>query len=197
MKLSERLSSAMGIKGDSFAYVLDLILKYAFTKKLKKGEYLFEFGKVEEEIAYVEKGLLRKFTLDGEKEYVNWFSMEGDFILVPKSFLRGELNNEAVQALEDCVIFTMKKSTLLKLMELNNKIGQMVVKEILAYLCVLQNICTFLRTKDALERYCYLEEFNPNLLRRLSQKQLATFLGIDTTYLSKIKKEATILERGK
>ncbi len=197
MKLSERLLNSLGLKGDSFTFLLDIILKYAFTKKLKKGDYLFQFGIVEEEIAYVEKGLLRKFTMEGEKEYVNWFSMEGDFILIPKSFLKGEINNEAVQALEDCVIYTMKKSTLLKLIELNNSIGLMVVKEILAYLCILQNICVFLRTKDALDRYLYLEEFNPVLLKRLSQKQLATFLGIDTTYLSKIKKEATVLERGR
>jgi hypothetical protein len=80
-------------------------------------------------------------------------------------------------------------------MEMNNSIGQMVVKEIMAYLCVLQNICIFLRTKDALERYIYLNEFNPALSKRLSQKQLATFLGIDTTYLSKIKKEAMLLDR--
>lgn len=197
MKLSERIAKSIGIKGDSLTILIDLLLKFAFTKKLKKGDYLFEIGKVEEELAYVEKGLLRKFTKEGEKEYVNWFSMEGDFILIPKSFLKGEVNTEAVQAIEDCTLYTMKKSTLLKLMEINNTIGQIVVKEIMAYLCVLQNICTFLRTKDALDRYRYLEEFNPILLRRLSQKQLATFLGIDTTYLSKIKKEATILERGK
>ncbi len=197
MKLSERLALSIGIKGDSLKMLIDLLLKFAFTRKLKKGEVLFEFGKVEEELVYVEKGLLRKFTKDGDKEYVNWFSMEGDFILIPKSFLKGEANTEAVQAIEDCVIYTMKKSTLLKLMEINNHIGQVVVKEIMAYLCVLQNICTFLRTKDALNKYRYLEEFNPQLLRRLSQKQLATFLGIDTTYLSKIKKEATILERGR
>ncbi|MEY4383539.1 MAG: hypothetical protein RI995_1081 [Bacteroidota bacterium] len=197
MKLSERLSKSMGLKGESFTIIIDLILKFAFRKKLKKGAYLFEFGKVEEELAYVEQGLLRKFTQDGEKEHVNWFSMEGDFILIPKSFLRGEENTEAVQALEDCVLYTMKKSTLVKLMELNNHIGQLVVKEIMEYICDLQKICVFLRTKDALERYLYLEEFNPILFRRLSQKQLATFLGIDTTYLSKIKKEATILERGR
>ncbi len=197
MKLAERLAISIGIKGESLTMLIDLLLKFAFTKKLKKGEFLFEFGKVEEEIVYIEKGLLRKFTKEGEKEFVNWFSMEGDFILIPKSFLKGEANKEAVQAIEDCVIYTMKKSTLLKLMEINNHIGQVVVKEIMAYLCVLQNICTFLRTKDALDKYRYLEEFNPQLLRRLSQKQLATFLGIDTSYLSKIKKEATILERGR
>ena len=197
MKLSERLAKSIGIKGEALMLLIDILLKFAFTKKLKKGEYLFEIGKVEEDIAFVESGLLRKFTISGEKEYVNWFSMEGDFILIPKSFLKGEVNTEAVQAIEDCVIYSMKKSTLIKLMDINNHIGQVVVKEIMAYLCVLQNICTFLRTKDALDRYRYLEEFNPILLRRLSQKQLATFLGIDTTYLSKIKKEATILERGR
>ena len=194
-KLSEKLTQTLNLKGEAITILIDLILRYAFVKKLKKGDFLFNFGKIEEDLAYVEKGLLRKFTLEGEKEFVNWFSTEGDFILIPNSFVNGHKNHEAVQALEDCTIYTMKKSTFLKILDLNSKIGQIAVKEILNYLCILQNICTFLRTKDALERYLYLGEFNPQLLNRLSQRQLATFLGIDTTYLSKIKKEAMELDK--
>ncbi|MHA8066463.1 Crp/Fnr family transcriptional regulator [Aquirufa sp. ROCK2-A2] len=189
MRLSQRLLESMGKNSDSSQKIVQFILDAAFAQKLKKGDKLYNLGKVEDKVCYVEKGLLKKYTIDAKgKEYINWFSMEGDFILLPKSFIRGEINEEVVEALEDCVIFSMRKGVLFKIMEYNNKICLTMVNELFGYLCVLQNICIFLRSLDASEKYTFLKSFNPKLVKRLNQKQLANFLGIDTTYLSKILK---------
>jgi CRP-like cAMP-binding protein len=189
MKLSLRLLESMGKSSESSQKIAQFILDAAFAQKLKKGEKLYLAGKVEDKVCYVEKGLLKKYTVDSKgKEYINWLSMEGDFILLPKSFLRGEINEETVEALEDCTIYSMRKGVLFKIMEYNNKICLTMVNELFNYLCVLQNICIFLRSMDATEKYTFLKSFNPKLVKRLNQKQLSNFLGIDTTYLSKILK---------
>jgi CRP-like cAMP-binding protein len=189
MRLSQRLLESMGKSSDSSQKIVQYILDAAFSQKLKKGDKLYVIGKVEDKVCYVEKGLLKKYTVDEKgKEYINWFSMEGDFILLPKSFIRGEVNEEVVEALEDCVIYSMRKGVLFKIMEFNNKICLTMVNELFNYLCVLQNICIFLRSLDASEKYMFLKSFNPKLVKRLNQKLLANFLGIDTTYLSKILK---------
>ncbi|MHA8049693.1 Crp/Fnr family transcriptional regulator [Aquirufa sp. ROCK-SH2] len=189
MKLSQRLLESFGKSSDSSQKFVQFILDTAFAQKLKKGDLLYDRGKVEDRVCYVEKGLLKKYTIDQNgKEHINWFSMEGDFILLPKSFLRGEINEEVVEALEDCVIFSMRKNVLFKIMEYNNKMCMTMVNELFNYLCVLQNICIFLRSLDASEKYTFLKSFNSKLVKRLNQKQLANFLGIDTTYLSKILK---------
>ncbi len=190
MKLSQRLLESFGKSSESSQKFVQFILDTAFAQKLKKGDKLYDRGKIEDRVCYVEKGLLKKYTIDSSgKEHINWFSMEGDFILLPKSFLRGEMNEEIVEALEDCVIFSMKKNVLFKIMEYNNKMCMTMVNELFNYLCVLQNICIFLRSLDASEKYTFLKSFNPKLVKRLNQKQLANFLGIDTTYLSKILKQ--------
>ena len=189
MKLSQRLLESFGKSSDSSQKFVQFILDTAFAQKLKKGDLLYDRGKIEDRVCYVEKGLLKKYTIDQNgKEHINWFSMEGDFILLPKSFLRGEINEEVVEALEDCVIFSMRKNVLFKIMEYNNKMCMTMVNELFNYLCVLQNICIFLRSLDASEKYTFLKSFNAKLVKRLNQKQLANFLGIDTTYLSKILK---------
>jgi DNA-binding MarR family transcriptional regulator len=36
------------------------------------------------------------------------------------------------------------------------------------------------------KRYLFLKERKPEILERLSQKHLASYIGVDSTYLSKI-----------
>jgi CRP-like cAMP-binding protein len=53
-------------------------------------------------------------------------------------------------------------------------------------LCDYQEQASALRFMSAENRYTYLVEKQTEIFNRLSQKHLASYLGVDTTYLSKI-----------
>ena len=60
------------------------------------------------------------------------------------------------------------------------------INELYIKLCEYSDQCQLLRFMSAEKKYEFLASQKPEILSRLSQKHIASFLGIETTYLSKI-----------
>ena len=60
------------------------------------------------------------------------------------------------------------------------------INELMVNLCEYQTQCNFLRHMSAEDRYLYLVKSHSNILERISQKHLASFIGVEITYLNKI-----------
>jgi len=157
-----------------------------FTKKVKKKEYLLKEGEICKEIFYVQKGLLRVYIINDGKEDNTWFVKEGDFITSISSFHKQQPSEHYIDALEDCEIISIKKSTLDFIMKNNHKAALFANNELFNKLCDYQEQASALRFMSAENRYSYLFEQQASIFNRLSQKHLASYLGVDTTYLSKI-----------
>ena len=74
-------------------------------------------------------------------------------------------------------------------MKNNHKAALFASNELFNKLCDYQEQASALRFMNAESRYDYLFEKQKAVFNRISQKHLASFLGIDTTYLSKIIKK--------
>src|SRR3569833_3578315 len=79
------------------------ISKSFFTpKKLRKRQYLLQEGDVCKYVAFVEKGMLRSYTIDDKgSEHIMQFAFEGWWIADNYSFLTGEPGTYTIDALED------------------------------------------------------------------------------------------------
>ena len=166
--------------------IIEKLVGLMFTKKVKKKEYLVREGEVCKEIFYVQKGLLRVYIINDGKEVNTWFVKEGDFITSISSFHKQRPSEHYIDALEDCEIISIKKTTLDFIMKNNHKAALFANNELLNKLCDYQEQASALRFMSAENRYSYLFEKQSAIFSRLSQKHLASFLGVDTTYLSKI-----------
>ena len=167
-------------------HIVDKIVSLLFTKKIKKKECLLREGEICKEIFYVQKGLLRVYIINEGKEVNTWFVKEGDFITSISSYHRQKPSDHFIDALEDCEIISIKKSTLDFIMKNNHKATLFATNELFNKLCEYQEQASALRFMSAENRYNYLFQKQSKIFYRLSQKHLASFLGIDTTYLSKI-----------
>jgi CRP-like cAMP-binding protein len=157
-----------------------------FVKKFKKKEYLLKEGEICKEIFYVQKGLLRVYIINEGKEINTWFVKEGEFITSISSYHKQIPSEHYIDALEDCEIISIKKTTLDFIMKNNHKAALFANNELFNKLCDYQEQASALRFMSAENRYSYLFEKQAAIFSRLSQKHLASFLGVDTTYLSKI-----------
>jgi CRP-like cAMP-binding protein len=166
--------------------IIEKLVGLMFTKKIKKKEYLIREGEICKEIFYVQKGLLRVYIINDGKEVNTWFVKEGDFITSISSFHKQRPSEHYIDALEDCEIISIKKTTLDFIMKNNHKAALFANNELFNKLCDYQEQASALRFMSAENRYSYLFEKQSALFSRLSQKHLASFLGVDTTYLSKI-----------
>lgn len=166
--------------------LLEQLATLPFTKKIKKGDHILHAGDVNRHIFYVQSGLFRVYLLNDDKEVNIWFVKEGEFITSVKSFHKEEPTFEYIQALEDSVVLSIRKDVAFTVLKNNHKFALFAVDELFNNLCEYSDQCDMLRYMTSEKRYLFLKERKPEILERLSQKHLASYIGVDSTYLSKI-----------
>ncbi len=156
---------------------------------LQKGEIIINIDERCEQLFFVEKGLLRGYYFDEDKEITNWFSQEEEFATCFYSFIANKPSFEIIQALEDCELIQLNYTSL---QDLYNKfpeterIGRMITE---SYYIKLEERILNLQFKTAKERYQKLSSTKPSLLQRASLGQIASYLGITQETLSRIRSE--------
>lgn len=97
---------------------LQAITRFFIPKKLRKRQYIQNAGDVAKYVAFVEKGLLRSFSVDeAGHEHVMQFATEGWWITDMASFLSGEDSIYNIEALEDSELLLMTKASMDKLID--------------------------------------------------------------------------------
>lgn len=148
-----------------------------------QGDKLLKFYKVK-------KGLLRSYILDEKgKEHTYMFAPEdwviGDVYAFSKN-IPTELFIDVIED-SDVIVFNaykMDENTTLKLEEYKNEFGRLVNR-----VGVLQERVLRLLSATALTRYKHFVKTYPQILNRVPQKMIATYLGITPEALSKVRSE--------
>ena len=165
--------------------------KSFFTpKKLRKRQYFLQEGDVCKYTAFVEKGMLRLYTINEKgSEHVMQFAFEGWWIADQFSFLTGEPAIYNIDALEDSELLLISKQA-------EEQLLQKIPKFERYFRLLLQNslIATQRRlvgslSQTAEERYTQLIETCPTIPQRVPQHMMASFLGITPETLSRIRKQ--------
>src|SRR4051794_947456 len=88
-----------------------LISSYLIPKKLRKKQYLLQEGDVCKQIAFIEKGALRAYSVDENgNEHIMQFGLEGWVISDLYSFLTGEPATYNIDAIEDAEVILISRS---------------------------------------------------------------------------------------
>ena len=189
MKLLDRFSASPYMKNKFDTRILNQIMGLIFAVKLKKGDILVYEGEVCDKMFYIEKGLLRLFSEKNGVEVSTWFVQEGQFVSPINSFQKEIPSHETMEALEDCIVYGIRKKLYLQLIGMSNRFAMFSIVELMQNLCEFQNQTILLRTLNSEQKYLFLKENYPALLDRVSQKHIASFLGVEVTYLSKVIKK--------
>ena len=141
MKLSERLSQSSYFFKGSNSLFFDWFLKLVYSRKVKKGEFIICEGEICDKLFYIEKGLVRIYRMEGDKEITTWFTKEGDFVLSTNfaKFSIHELFNNLCEYQNQCEFLrTLSAQDRLKYIEKNYPFLLTRVKQ--KYLCSFLNI---------------------------------------------------------
>jgi CRP-like cAMP-binding protein len=166
---------------------------FFIPKKLRKKQYLLQEGDVCKYVAFVEKGILRQYTVgDKGNEHILQFAFEGWWMADQYSFLTGEPSLYNIDALEDCELLLLTKQAEEHLLEKLPKFERF-------FRLLLQNnlIATLRRLESSLsgtaeEKYNQLIQSCPTLAERIPQHMLASFLGITPETVSRIRKQMSL-----
>ncbi|MCO5269713.1 MAG: Crp/Fnr family transcriptional regulator [Brumimicrobium sp.] len=159
-------------------------------KSYEKNEFLVSAGEICTNVFFVEKGLLRQYSIDDKgKEHIIHFAPERWILNDRESLYYNNPSNYYIDALEDTEVFILTKDMISKLerevpgfadfntMLLNNHIRQ------------LQNRINQLLSATAEERYLSFIKMYPDIMLRVPQWMIASYLGITPESLSRVRKD--------
>lgn len=157
-------------------------------KKLARGEHLLLKGQKCEFMSFVETGLLRCYSVKDDKQICTWFMREGDLTTSVESFYGQTPSLESVQAIEPTHVYYITYKELEYIydhfMEFNYN-GRILTQH---YYRLSEQRSFSIRMQTAEERYQYLLNNHPELVKRVPNKYLASYLGMDPSTLSRAKR---------
>ncbi len=157
---------------------------------LRRREYLLKAGERCNHFSFVVKGCLKMYKVDEKGNQHNLqFSIENDWISDYGSFYAEEPSDLCIQALESSYILQIERNDLFYLYDhfpVFDRNFRIIIENafIEQQKRVLQNI-----SSTAEERYLYFLKKYPDLFNRISNVQIASYIGVTPEFLSMIRKK--------
>jgi len=146
---------------------------------VKKGEILQKKGVLNSKVFVVKEGLLRSYSIDKKgKEHIFIFAPEG--WTVADNIAPDVPTELYVDALEDSLVYVIDPK---------EPAGAPNPETLIKRVFVLQKRVLMLMSATAIERYEHFIQPYPDILQRVSQKMIASYLGITPEALSKVKSQ--------
>ncbi|MGV8914694.1 MAG: Crp/Fnr family transcriptional regulator [Kaistella sp.] len=160
------------------------------TKKVAKNEYLLREGEVCPGTFFVEKGLLRMFSSDKNgKEHIIQFAPEKWLISDRSSLYFNEKSKYYIEAVEDSEVLLLSNDFFTRLIEDHPQTAENNDLLLQKHIRNLQNRLNSLLAETAEERYMNFIKMYPDILLRVPQWMVASYLGITPESLSRVRKE--------
>lgn len=184
--LSQSINEKISLTNEEFNFTKTLFI----PKKLRKRQYLLQEGDVSKYTAFVEKGMLRIFTVDDKgNEPILQFSMEGWWAGDLYSFLTEEPSQYHIEAIEDCELLLITKPSWDLLLEKIPAFERYFRILIQNSLIATQRRLMGSMSETAEEKYTKLVNNFPGCLQRIPQHMIASYLGITRETLSRIRSQ--------
>jgi len=187
--LVEQLSKVLPLDANEIAKIEELFI----PKRIKRRQLIHHEGDVCKHANFVVQGCLKMYMVDADaKEHNLQFAIENNWIGDLGSFHSGEPSKLCVEAIERSTILQITRENLYRLYEefpRFNKIFR-IMKEhhIVEYQQrILQNI-----SSTGEERYLDFLNRHPDLFNRVSNVQVASYLGVTPVFLSMIRKKLAV-----
>lgn len=155
-----------------------------------KNDFLLNQGKTANHYWFIEKGFVRSFVMNPEGNDIstNFYSV-GDLAIDWTSFFQRNPTRENIQALSDCSCWQLDFDSFQTLFHGIETFREQGRARLVGSYFTLKNHSISLISDQAKDRYKKLLQEKPYIIQNVSLKQIATYLGITDTSLSRIRKE--------
>ena len=168
---------------ESAAIIHDICIE-----RFKKGTVLLRDGQISKDVYFVLKGCVRQYLIsDGDEKNTDFFTEE-EWVLTTVNYTDNIPATYYLSCLEDCILVVGNSENDKKLYqnfpELEALARSIMEKEIIKYK---ETLVSYI-TDSPEQRYVKLLRNRPELIQRVPQHHLASYLGIKPESLSRIRK---------
>jgi CRP/FNR family transcriptional regulator, anaerobic regulatory protein len=182
----KHLESKAGIGDEQYS----ILTKHLKIGKTEKGTVLLHKGEVCHHSFFVEKGLLKSYTIDDQgKEHIIQFAPETWIITDRSSAYFNKPSDLFIDAVEDTEFVYLDQEFVDKASDLSKSFRQYNERALHNHIRGMQNRISFLLGATAEERYLEFIKLYPDLTLRVPQWMIASYLGITPESLSRVRKE--------
>jgi CRP-like cAMP-binding protein len=162
-------------------------LPYFEVRNFGKREEVLRYGQTDDYLSLVVKGLLRKYVLVGKNEKTLQLATEGKVIQAEISFHTRVPSNIIIETLEPTVLISMRYDNVQYVLE-NIPAAEQIGREMMTYLFIKKDGRYFAQLNNTTrQRFLYYLKSHPQMLQRVPQKILASYLEIKPETFSRLK----------
>lgn len=167
----------------------DTFLSITHHTKLKKGEKIVDFGDKKKKIIILLKGIVRGFIINYQgRELTTFLFQENAAFAAYEPLILERPTHHAFECLEATEVLLFEYKDLEALTDANARIKKVMDIIIMDSLSIaLQRNESFIKESPE-KRYLQFMKNHSDLLRRVSQKHIASYLGITAVSFSRLKK---------
>lgn len=181
--LQQYVSAYVTLTPEEFSLLAGKITVRTFDKRV----VLLRAGEVEKHMNFVVSGLVRMYFYKGRTEVITNIAREKDLVSASSSFLSGKPSNYYLETLEPTTLLSLTREDLDLIYARINRVERLgrelttqfvLQKEEWEYECM---------RLDTRERFLHFVEKNPELMQRVPQKYLASYLNMKPETFSRLK----------
>jgi len=167
--------------------IWDRLKEVATEQELPAKLTLLREGEVSNKIYLIKKGCLRLcFNNDG-KDVTFQFFFEGDAVSSIESFWADQASMFSLESIEASTILVVSKKDFQRVVNGSNETKELVNQHIFQRLITYQKLFLSRIKEKPQERYEQLLANNPDIFNRIPQHYIASYLGITSVSLSRIR----------
>ena len=168
------------------------LLKVQYEKKCQEHTFpakmtILKAGDIAQHFYFIKQGCIRLWFNQDGKDVTLQFFFEGQGIASIESLIQGTPSLFSIETIEPTVVWECSKADIFQMVEsyseLKEELNKLIVNRLINYTHLFLS-----RIKDTpQERYENLLKEHPEIIKRVPQHYIASFLGITSVSLSRIR----------
>src|SRR5690554_86558 len=152
---------------------------------------LLEEGQISKKMFFIEEGCLRTWINNDGSEITTRFFFEKEFIGSIESFLNNQPSAYSIESIETCKLLTMSREDYFYALSSSAELKKKMEEHLLKRLFKSQEVLYSFLKNSPEQRYIELLLKNPQIIQRVPQHYIASYLGITPVSLSRIRNRVT------
>ena len=148
---------------------------------------LLQEGQISKNMFFIERGCLRTWINSDGKEITTQFFFEGDSVSSIESFRTNQPSLYSIESIEPCILQTISQKDFRHILENSPQLKMKLEDHLFRRLFQSQQLLYSFLKSNPQKRYEELIENHPHIVQRVPQHYIASYLGITSVSLSRIR----------